>query len=86
MQCRGIDHYMPIYVSSSGYNLTHPCCNFEMNSTETTCNVTINSLVGNESVLVLELVPARCNYVSNMSQLVVFVEHIRAGLFTWQYY
>ena len=81
---------MPIYVSSSGYNLVLPCCNFEMNSTETTCPVTINSLpssmVGNESVLVLELVPARCNYVSNMSQLVVFVEHIRAGVFTWQYY
>ena len=88
MQCRGSCYYLPIHVSSSGYNLVRPCCDFEMNSTETTCTVTINalpsSMVGDESVLVLELVPARCNFVSNMNQLLVFVEHLRAGVCTRQ--
>ena len=62
-----------------------PCCYFEINSTETTCPVTINDLpsimMGDESVLVLELqlVPARCNFVSNMSQLLVHVKRNGSG-------
>ena len=54
-----------------------PCCYFEMNDTEATCNLTVNappsSMVGDDSVFVLELVPARCNFVSNMSQLLCLV-------------
>ena len=70
-----------------GYKLAQsPCCYFEMNGTETTCNLTVNalpsSMVGDESVLKLQLVPARCNFVSNMSQLLVLVRHI-AGAGEW---
>ena len=73
-----------------GYKLAQsPCCYFEMNSTETTCNLNISdlpsSMMGNESVLVLELFNSSCNFVSNMNQLLVLVEHIHAGVCTWQY-
>ena len=70
-----------------GYKLAQsPCCYFEMNGTEATCNLTVNalpsSMVGDESVLEFKLVPARCNFVSNMSQLLVLVRHI-AGAGEW---
>ena len=70
-----------------GYKLAQsPCCYFEMNGTEATCNLTVNalpsSMVGDESVLEFKLVSARCNFVSNMSQLLVLVRHI-AGAGEW---
>ena len=65
-----------------GYKLAQDhCCYFETNSTESTCTVNItappSSMV---EVLVLELMPTGCNFVSNQSQLSVFVEHFAAGV------
>lgn len=77
-----IDFYIPTYFFV-GYKLAQePCCHFETNGTETTCTVNITALPfpTEESLLVLKLVPTSCNFVSNRSQLLVFVEHIVAGM------
>ena len=63
-----------------GFKLTEsPCCSFAMNRTEnrSTVNVTDlpHSIMGDKSLLVPELFPTDYNFVSNGSQLLVFVEH-----------
>ena len=73
---------MPCIV---GYKLAQDrCCNFETNSTETTCimNVTAlpSSVMGGESTLVFQLLPTDYNVVSSQSQMFVFVDHIVAGM------
>ena len=54
-----------------------------MNHTEIWCTVNVTDLpppiVGEKSLLGLELVPTDYNFVSNWSQLLVFVERIGAG-------
>ena len=59
-------------------------CYFETNSTETTCTVNITaippSVVGGQSLLILELLPSDYNLVSNQSLLSVFLDRIAAGV------
>lgn len=67
-----------------GYNLAQdPCC-FETNSSEITCTLDVNglppSMVAEESLLVLEMIPTNYYLVTTRSQLLVFVEYIGAGV------
>ena len=82
-------NYMLLSVPTNaivGYKLGQDrCCFLETNNTEITCIVNITalplpSMVGDQSVLVLELVPTDYSSVSIWNQLLVFVEHIGAGM------
>lgn len=74
---------MPLY--NVGYKLAKdPCCLSEVNDTEFTCTVNVtampSSMVGEERLLAFELESTDYNFVSNKRQMLVFVEHIVAGV------